>query len=454
MIVICEECGQKYHLDPARIKGPEARFACKVCGHRITVTKTETTRKNAMPPSAPAVPPPVEPQTSGTPAATDRSLENQDLAEKPVKKNLIPAQFMRLSRFRLGLTPKIFILMVLVGMVPLAIFWGITLSQTRERIRAEADRYNAQLFAGTVRFVDAWFGEKERVVRVLAKTDAMVSMNPGLQESLLEAAATIDPQLKGLFVVDAAGKYVAGKMDRLAANNSNSSVYQSLMRSQTPRWKILKNAKTDKPALMLAVPIANPAGPVGAIVFLMEIEKMAKQIAGHEAGHADFAFLVKHQQAVTAYPVAAHGVRGRPLQWPPLIDAFKEGRLGLVSFQDPEDEAVLAYVGRTKFDWGVAIQQDEVEVAARIDQWMAFAYILLALIIVTVSIIAWFSGRAISRPIIGLTDAANRISIGELDTEIRTKRKDEIGDLSEAIARMQDSIRIAIERLRRRSERT
>ena len=42
------------------------------------------------------------------------------------------------------------------------------------------------------------------------------------------------------------------------------------------------------------------------------------------------------------------------------------------------------------------------------------------------------------------------VSIGELDMEIRTARKDEIGDLSEAIARMQDSIRISIERLRRR----
>jgi len=81
---------------------------------------------------------------------------------------------------------------------------------------------------------------------------------------------------------------------------------------------------------------------------------------------------------------------------------------------------------------------------------MSFAYLLLVIIIVFVSIVAWFSGRALSKPIIMLTDAANRISIGELDMEIRTKRKDEIGDLSEAIARMQDSIRISIERLRRR----
>jgi len=49
-----------------------------------------------------------------------------------------------------------------------------------------------------------------------------------------------------------------------------------------------------------------------------------------------------------------------------------------------------------------------------------------------------------------LTDAANRISVGELGVEIENKSKDEIGELAEAITRMQDSIRLSIERLRRR----
>jgi len=49
-----------------------------------------------------------------------------------------------------------------------------------------------------------------------------------------------------------------------------------------------------------------------------------------------------------------------------------------------------------------------------------------------------------------LTDVADRISVGELGMEVKTTSRDEIGDLAEAIARMQDSIRLSIERLRRR----
>jgi HAMP domain-containing protein len=50
-----------------------------------------------------------------------------------------------------------------------------------------------------------------------------------------------------------------------------------------------------------------------------------------------------------------------------------------------------------------------------------------------------------------LTDITDRISIGDLDAEITgIKSRDEIGELANAIGRMQESIRLAIKRLRER----
>ena len=36
MIVICEECGKSYRIDPSKVRGSEARFSCKDCGNQIT----------------------------------------------------------------------------------------------------------------------------------------------------------------------------------------------------------------------------------------------------------------------------------------------------------------------------------------------------------------------------------------------------------------------------------
>jgi hypothetical protein len=49
MIVICEECGKKYHLRPDMIHYDEAWITCRFCRHRFTVAKPAS--------AAPAPPP-------------------------------------------------------------------------------------------------------------------------------------------------------------------------------------------------------------------------------------------------------------------------------------------------------------------------------------------------------------------------------------------------------------
>lgn len=76
---------------------------------------------------------------------------------------------------------------------------------------------------------------------------------------------------------------------------------------------------------------------------------------------------------------------------------------------------------------------------------------LLMVTIVFICVAAWLSGHALSKPLIKLAEVVYRISIGEIDKEIIIKRGDEIGNLSESIVRMQDSLRISIEKLQRKS---
>jgi predicted Zn finger-like uncharacterized protein len=77
-------------------------------------------------------------------------------------------------------------------------------------------------------------------------------------------------------------------------------------------------------------------------------------------------------------------------------------------------------------------------------------FIIIALATLLVAAIAFFYGNNLSSQIRNLTDMADRISVGELNVDLTVKSKDEIGALAEAINRMQDSIRISIDRLRRR----
>jgi methyl-accepting chemotaxis protein len=78
-------------------------------------------------------------------------------------------------------------------------------------------------------------------------------------------------------------------------------------------------------------------------------------------------------------------------------------------------------------------------------------FLLIALIAGGIAIIlAIFLARTLTNPIVHLTKVADRISLGELDMEIGLDRKDEIGELAEALSRMQASLQATMERLRAR----
>lgn len=67
MLVICEDCAKKYHIDESRITAAKAKFPCKACGHIIVVEKPEAGRNEA--PSAAS---PLSADENRTGGAADR----------------------------------------------------------------------------------------------------------------------------------------------------------------------------------------------------------------------------------------------------------------------------------------------------------------------------------------------------------------------------------------------
>lgn len=76
-----------------------------------------------------------------------------------------------------------------------------------------------------------------------------------------------------------------------------------------------------------------------------------------------------------------------------------------------------------------------------------FILVVGIIIIMFIFLISVYS-RTIVKPIVYLTDIANRISLGDLDTKIEIRSSDEVGMLAESFERMQESLKAAIERLR------
>jgi len=57
--------------------------------------------------------------------------------------------------------------------------------------------------------------------------------------------------------------------------------------------------------------------------------------------------------------------------------------------------------------------------------------------------------RGIIRPILRLTQVADKISMGDLETPVAIETRDEIGDLARSLGRMRASLKAAMSRLKR-----
>ena len=87
---------------------------------------------------------------------------------------------------------------------------------------------------------------------------------------------------------------------------------------------------------------------------------------------------------------------------------------------------------------------------ALIDKARMIALMMLGATLLLIAIIVFVYVLRLTGKIKSLTEVAERISAGDLEVQIERRSKDEIGELAEAISRMQDNIRLYIERLQRR----
>jgi methyl-accepting chemotaxis protein len=299
--------------------------------------------------------------------------------------------------------------------------------------------------------VDEWVDKNVRVLNAAAKMPGIQSMNPMTQEPILKAIGEAYPYIYLAFTVDPQGMNISRSDGKSLRDYSDRQYYKTVAGGKDLSWQTLIGKTSKKPALVLAVPVKRNGQLVGVIAAAMTSGDISKTVAAWRKGNTGFAFLVDETGKVVAHQRRQFVLTQKNLSTHPLIRQFRQTkRTQAVSFTDATGQEMQGFVRGNKFGWALAIQQADEEVFAERRRAEAFAMYLLIGTVVLVLLIAWLSARTIVRPINELTDVAERMSMGELDMEIKIKSKDEIGQLAQAVGRMQTSLSMAIERLRRR----
>jgi len=383
MIVLCEECGKKYRIDPANIRGEGAWIRCRTCNHITVIPDSMVARATGS--AAVSAP---EPMAMPSPASTGPAptVANAVAAPESHGKSASTVKV----RYT-GLIAKFMLFLVL----PFVIIYGVIIFLTINKM-GEMNQITIDQSATAVMDV-ARLSIKDKARSVARQTRQYLYTHPDLK--------------KEDFNRDVYFKKVAVQK---VGENGYTALYE--MPEAGGAWRTWAHINPK----IVGVNMADFKGAMGSY-----FNDFWKIVSGVRNG--------KESEGIYTWKDIDGKMRPKLMFCAPI-----EGT--------PYVIAATAYVG----EFIAPVKTIEAKVRTLTDDTTRWAIIMMAIGLLINAIIILVYGRALTGRIIHLAEVADRISVGELDAEVDVKSKDEIGELGEAIARMQDSLKISIQRLRRR----
>ncbi|RLB41962.1 MAG: hypothetical protein DRH12_06855 [Deltaproteobacteria bacterium] len=384
MIVICEECGKKYKIDPEKIKGDEAKVRCKACNHVFLVRKPEAQEEERPP-----TPPPTQPEPSQEESVVEEHSEKRQKVEEELREETQPISLPK--KRKMGLRTKMFILFVILPIVLMAgagIFYMQQLNQLSHILTNESSQIVSQMAENII---------EEKARAVAAQVQLFLLAHPLLKKEEFN-------------------KYEPFK--QIAVQKVGKTGYTALYELPGPDgiWRTW-------------------AHPIDKIIAI-DMSKLKKPLGKNFPGFWKVYTGVKGGRESRGY-----------YNW-----QDKDGQIRAKFMVCTPVRGTRYVVAATTYldEFTVPVRKLEARASVLTSRVRNMSIVILVGTLILIGLIVSIYGHLLTRRIKSLTQLAERISVGELDAELKVKSTDEIGDLAEAIGRMQESIRLSIERLRRR----
>lgn len=369
---------------------------------------------------------------------------------QPASGNNPPAAPPRKGRPRRSLATRLVLIMLAVSLVPLVLMGGAWLAASGQQVRTENELVMGQTADGLAGQVDEWVDKNVRILQAAARMPAIAAMQEGDQVAVVKAIQETYPWMYLVFTVGLDGRSLARSDGKPQTDYSDRSYFRDVaLLGQPVAWQNLIGKTSGLPALVVAVPIKANGSLVGVMAAAMTIEQVSSLVATWHKGATGHAFIVDERDKVMSHPRGDYVTAQQLLHDHPLLRALRQAghATGLLQFTTADGVPMVGVARSNRYNWALVVEQEDAEVFAGLRRARLVIGLLVALTLALVALVAWRTGTALVRPIVGLTEVADRISLGDLGAEIAPGADDEIGRLAQSFARLQVSLRRAMARL-------
>jgi C4-dicarboxylate-specific signal transduction histidine kinase len=400
-----------------------------------------------------------------------------------------------ISNWRIGF--KLTISFLLLTLVPVALIAFFVNVYSRDSLLSQGATSLQSAGRSTVRQLESELSEQREYVTIVGQMPEVIRFAQNQTDTtavdsalrVLRVAVNKSPDYESIAIVSPQGKVIlSSAATDIGTDLQFRPYFQEAMKGASYISDPSVSVITNRPAVFYSAPIKNSSGGVVGVIrsrlTLDGIWGLVEQDAG-VAGSGSFGMLLDENGIRLAdssskdnrQPVQDNLLFRAIAPLPAQVekDLVAEQRFGKASAAGvqvvplPEISTRLASADRTVFTtrsdvnntpnqaaiidltikpWHYLISAPQATFTAPADSVTIFATVTAVLLGIIAVVLALLASSSITVPLSQLAQVADRISLGEMDAKIDVRSKDEIGDLAEALIRMQSSLRAAIERFR------
>ena len=342
---------------------------------------------------------------------------------------------------RIGIFSQLLLAFLLVALLPLTLFWQFERSRSMQDGERDAQA-RLQLFSDRViQQVNDWTRHNFSVLRLAASLPETLSMDPRAHRQICTTLAQQLPWAYLIHTSDLTGMNIARSDDQPPSSYSMRSYYIDILRGAPYSAEIKLGLTSQKPAFMMAVPIADASGHLrGMLTEASTLDAVSKAVTSVTLGRTGFAFLMTPDGRLIANAREPSGQYLKDYSTHPAFAAAKAGNEGIQHYVVDGIERI-GMIRRTDLGWIAVTQQDVQESLSGVHQATRSALVLLGITTALVTLLSLLVARGFAGPIERVTAVAHQISQGNLEFNISTRRRDQIGDLVRAMQGVRDTLR-------------
>ncbi len=352
---------------------------------------------------------------------------------------------------RLRLRPLVFLLLLVVGVAPLAIATALLIRENRELLQTEEKRYLTESAQSLSRELNDYLaGTRARLEQLgtsLLAFPGSESVEERLREpwvgAILGRFVPANSNLLALSVLDPEGRGPRLAPPDLAPELAAAldGAFDTAGADGAPVWRFALSPTTNEPVAALAVPVSDGSGRPAVVVQALVRLRLIEAVFEREAQGTIAVFLVDRDGGLL-WSEGADGSTRAAIAGSNLVRDFARKPLHLTAeYTVPTDTGTTAMLGQVspveESGWGVMVHKPVAAAfeAARRMVWSAV--IATAILLVLAALLALYVSRLIGEPIRRLINTTHEIAAGNFGKRLPEDRVVfEIAELASDFNRM------------------